>query len=76
MLVIEADEECCPKCNVHLIPEVYSHPKHNPKELGNPWSCPKCKELYGCKDGTTYWEHIKIIQQYYEDGRMKRYQKG
>lgn len=56
----------CLKCLSSMTPEIYSDPDIDPRKVGNPWMCPECGEMYGCKDGTSYIDHIDIVRQYNE----------
>ena len=55
-------EKICPSCHVKMEAEIFSDPKINPRETGNPWKCQNCKEIYGCKDGTTYYDHVLLVR--------------
>lgn len=61
----------CPKCRIIMKPVIFADCNIQPKEVGNPWECPKCKELYGCKDGISYWEHLQIVKEWEEKGVRK-----
>lgn len=63
-LIIGNEAKHCPKCGELMKPTIFANPDLDPNELGNPWKC-KCGEIVGCKDGTTYSEHIELIQKKY-----------
>jgi len=65
IIIVEEGEHLCPKCHIKMEAVIYANPNLRPKEIGNPWQCPKCKEVYGIKDGKTYWEHLQLVERKY-----------
>ncbi len=63
-------QKVCPECEEFMEPTIFANPEDNPKELGNPWEC-KCGNLMGCKDGSSYAEHMEMIRKHYLKSSLK-----
>ena len=71
MHLIFPNEKMCPNGCGKLEPVIYANPDHDPRKLGNPWQCPVCGEIFGCKDGTSYLVHVQLVRQKIEQKESK-----
>ena len=67
-IILNGEKKHCPKCFNFMQPTIYADPELDPKELGNPWKC-ECGTISEFKDGTSYSDHIKLIQKKYLNGK-------
>lgn len=65
MQIVMPWQKTCPNCEEYMKATIFVSPDINPREVGNPWKCEKCDEIFVCKDGLSYMEHIEIVKKYY-----------
>lgn len=65
MIVLMPWQKSCHSCvDTYLEPEICANPNIDPRKEGNPWSCPKCGEMYVSRE-MSYYEHLQMMQKYY-----------